>query len=155
MLSNFIKKFFDQATSTTLFLLLMLYDLINVLNDQLNLGWVLPYISESRDLAKPVALIYNNIYSLTFMFIVAILVIIITYIIWRLNPNSLAVGFPIYFVIFYYLFYLWLISFNICLFTGNLHLLNYSENWGAFMVPVALTLVSFGRSCYRQYEKAQ
>lgn len=77
------------------------------------------------------------------------------YIIWRLNPNSLAVGFPIYFVIFYYLFYLWLISFNICLFTGNLHLLNYSENWGAFMVPVALTLVSFGRSCYRQYEKAQ
>ena len=85
----------------------MLYDLINVLNDQLNLGWGLPYISESRDLAKPVALIYNNIYSLTFMFIVAILVIIITYIIWRLNPNSLAVGFPIYFVIFYYLFYLW------------------------------------------------
>lgn len=155
MLSNFIKKFFDQVTSTTLFLLLMLYDIINVLNDQLNLGWVLPYISESRDLAKPVALIYNNIYSLTFMFIVAILVIIITYIIWRLNPNSLAVGFPIYFVIFYYLFYLWLISFNICLFTGNLHLLNYSENWGAFMVPVALTLVSFGRSCYRQYEKAQ
>lgn len=152
---DFIKKILDQISTTTLFLLLILYDLISVLNDKLNLGWYLPYISESRDLAKPVALIYNNIYSPTFMFVVAMLVGIITPIIWHFNHNSLIVGFPIYFVIIYYLFYLWLISFNICLFTGNLHLLNYSENWCAFGVPVVLIVASFMQNCYKQYEKEQ
>lgn len=155
MLLDFLEKIRDQVTLATLFLLLMFYDLISVFNDKLNLGWTLPCISGSKDLAKPVAVIYNTIYSYTFMFIALLFTIIITLIIYYFNQYSLMVGFPTYFAIIYYLFYLWLISFNICLFTGNLYLLHYDANWGAFMIPGVLIGASFIQGCYKQYEKAQ